>query len=579
MIHLIHVNLNNIQEYIYDSIYQSIKIQPDLKIFVILEEKYITKFYDKINEFNINTNHVFCISTELLINDKIKKLYSSLDKFNLPDFRNNFWKNTIARFFYIESFMNLFKINNVYHLENDVMIYHTLQELKTDKIVLLKDSDTRVIASIMYIKNYTIIQDLINYLQIEIQSNVFKNDMELLGNYTDAIYFNTNPKNNKVYDGACLGQYIGGIDYKNINKTPPDLHTIYTNGNSGFVNETSDLKPNLYDFLLINGKYKINGQDVMNLHIHNKQLYNFSSFKVNFNQLISGDRVLSLCDFTFTTTQIKEFHKFAKKYNKHTFVINSFDNVNMDLINACILKKKSPIVSLFVYTHLLEYFIKYLFNNFTNKKQYIIYVHNSDHTFDDTYLSLLNSDKILKVYAQNPNVLHPKLTLLPIGIANEMWKHGNLYSFYKTMIDTYKLKKSKNVYININPNTYSYRKNLLDEIILQSGNCSKNKEYSEYLHELSTHYFCFCPRGNGIESHRFWESIYLGVVPIIINNKITNCENFTIHLKKLNIPFYEIKSDNITDIITEMLSLNKSDFIKFKNFDWLITLDKFKHYV
>jgi hypothetical protein len=429
----------------------------------------------------------------------------------------------------------------------------------------------------MYIKNYTIIKNLIDYLQIEIQSNVFKNDMELLGNYPDAIYFNTDPKKDTVYDGACLGQYLGGIDYKNIKKTP-DLHTIYTNGNSGFINETSDLKPDLYDFLLTNGKYKMNHQDIMNLHIHNKQLYNFSSFKVNFNQLISGDRVLSLCDFTFTTKSIKAFHEFSEKYNKHTFVINSFNNINIELINSCILQKQSKIVSLFVYTHLLEYFIKHVLYNLTNEKQYIIYTHNSDHVFDDNYLPLLQSNKILKVYAQNPNVLHHKLSLLPIGIANEMWKHGNLYSLYKTMIDTYKLKKSKNIYININPNTYSYRKNLLDEIILQSGTCSQNKEYSEYLRELSTYYFCFCPRGNGIESHRFWESIYLGVVPIIINNKITDCENFVTHLKKLNVPFYEIKSDNITDIITEMLSLNKSHYIKFKDFDWLITLDKFIYY-
>jgi hypothetical protein len=133
MIHLIYVNLNKIQNYIYDSIYQSIKIQPDLKIFVILEEKYITEFYKNLHNFNINTNQVFCIGTELLTNDRIKKLYSSLGKFNLPNFRNDFWKNTIARFFYIESFMDLFKIDNVYHLENDVMIYHTLQEIKTNK--------------------------------------------------------------------------------------------------------------------------------------------------------------------------------------------------------------------------------------------------------------------------------------------------------------------------------------------------------------------------------------------------------------------------------------------------------------
>ena len=94
---------------------------------------------------------------------------------------------------------------------------------------------------------------------------------------------------------------------------------------------------------------------------------------------------------------------------------------------------------------------------------------------------------------------------------------------YKTISQVYKVKKVKSIYININPTTYFYRKNILDKInekgILK---VSTNKPYREYLQELAEHRFCLCIRGNGIDTHRFWESLYLGVIPVIINNNDTD---------------------------------------------------------
>jgi len=39
--------------------------------------------------------------------------------------------------------------------------------------------------------------------------------------------------------------------------------------------------------------------------------------------------------------------------------------------------------------------------------------------------------------------------------------------------------------------------------------------WRRYLAALSAHQFSACPRGNGIDTHRVWESLYLGVVPIV----------------------------------------------------------------
>jgi hypothetical protein len=178
----------------------------------------------------------------------------------------------------------------------------------------------------------------------------------------------------------------------------------------------------------------------------------------------------------------------------------------------------------------------------------VLYVHNSDHPFDEKYRDIVEDSRITHIFAQN--IDYPKdigkLTLLPIGIANSMWKHGDLVSLYKVMTDVYKNKKTKNIYVNINPSTYEYRRDILDAI--KRSGCwplAASKQYIEYLKELGEHRFCLCIRGNGLDTHRFWECLYLGVIPVIIVNKTTKLDNFLTYVKKLNIPYVSIQDDDL----------------------------------
>ncbi len=40
----------------------------------------------------------------------------------------------------------------------------------------------------------------------------------------------------------------------------------------------------------------------------------------------------------------------------------------------------------------------------------------------------------------------------------------------------------------------------------------------EFYKELRHHRFCLCPPGNGIDTYRLWESIYVGTIPIVKRN-------------------------------------------------------------
>jgi hypothetical protein len=126
-----------------------------------------------------------------------------------------------------------------------------------------------------------------------------------------------------------------------------------------------------------------------------------------------------------------------------------------------------------------------------------------------------------------------------------MWNHGNLENIYSVINSTYLFKKTRGIYININSNTFAYRDKVLSQVNNERFNTSTSKPFKEYLEELAVHRFCLCVRGNGLSSHREFESYYLGVIPVIINNKFTNMDNHVKYMQKLGLPFYQITSESL----------------------------------
>jgi hypothetical protein len=43
----------------------------------------------------------------------------------------------------------------------------------------------------------------------------------------------------------------------------------------------------------------------------------------------------------------------------------------------------------------------------------------------------------------------------------------------------------------------------------------------ENITRLSTYKFCICPEGNGVDTHRLWEALYLKTIPIVIKSEFT----------------------------------------------------------
>ena len=151
---------------------------------------------------------------------------------------------------------------------------------------------------------------------------------------------------------------------------------------------------------------------------------------------------------------------------------------------------------------------------------FILITHNSDMNIDGRYESLLYSNKIVRWYAQNVMFDHPRLHLLPIGLANRMWPHGNIDCVAR--VASKRLEKSKNTYFYFTTSTNRDARNRCKSVLESKGLTFGQKTgFEAYLEDLASHKFAICPEGNGIDSHRIWECYYLGVIPIVLRSVFT----------------------------------------------------------
>ena len=113
---------------------------------------------------------------------------------------------------------------------------------------------------------------------------------------------------------------------------------------------------------------------------------------------------------------------------------------------------------------------------------------------------------------------------LPLGITNNTNEselhpiYGNLDSMIEVMNE---VKEDKNlVYMNFNVSTYPERQHVFNSFKnkdwVTQGNIENTLDgRTKFLREIRNHTFVLCPRGNGIDTHRLWETLYMGSIPIV----------------------------------------------------------------
>ena len=262
-------------------------------------------------------------------------------------------------------------------------------------------------------------------------------------------------------------------------------------------------------------------------HSHNK--YYLSSINNNENtiggsEILSGETFQELCDITLITKEINEFHKSLSPNVNKIFVESNYASIYLD---KSISEMNKPVVSIFIYTHILKDFMDRILPELSLKCKINIVTHNSDHPFDETYLPILNNENVNNVFAQNTFITHSKLISIPIGIANSMWPHGNKEILSKVVksVNTFDCKEK--MYVNISINNYPKGRQYAFEC-LRNSDVSEiefpNRNYQSFLEKMSEYKWIACPRGNGVDTHRLWETLYLNRIPV--TERTVNSENF-----------------------------------------------------
>ena len=144
--------------------------------------------------------------------------------------------------------------------------------------------------------------------------------------------------------------------------------------------------------------------------------------------------------------------------------------------------------------------------------------HNADTATPLPHIDLLQDDRVIHWYGMNANLKHDKFTPIPIGVANDRWEHGNKNILQK-VIDT-PVEKIDRVYCNFDCNTNPIRYDILEQLKQYDFIDFENTKlpYEEYLLKLKQYKWTVSPPGNSVDCHRIWESIYLGVTPIVQKN-------------------------------------------------------------
>ena len=172
---------------------------------------------------------------------------------------------------------------------------------------------------------------------------------------------------------------------------------------------------------------------------------------------------------------------------------------------------------------------------------YKIITHNSDKNITEKELGYLDN-KIIHWFAQNVSVKHPKITPLPIGLENLHYYLNGIPKLFNRPKGISVRKKSRIIFgfsIFTNKQERQVALNILSTMPL-SDKIKGSPLPPDYLSELNSYQFVASPPGNGLDCHRTWEALYLGVIPIVKRSVATE------YFKNLKLPILII--DNWSDL-------------------------------
>jgi len=222
------------------------------------------------------------------------------------------------------------------------------------------------------------------------------------------------------------------------------------------------------------------------------------------DQIITGEKVQQLAeiylgypeDFNYNPVISQQMHKCLSIEN----IREPFDNPKI----------------VFCYGHRIH-LLPSIIPHFKNK--FILLTHNSDENIvqNNTMTMILQYPMVIRCYSQNLCFVHDKVHSLPIGLANSQWAHGNIQSIVDIMKRN--VVKTSKVYFNFSVQTNVSKRLPCYQSLISRIQFLPTIPPVNYHSLLASYEFCICPEGNGVDTHRLWEALYLKCVPIVLKTE------------------------------------------------------------
>lgn len=177
---------------------------------------------------------------------------------------------------------------------------------------------------------------------------------------------------------------------------------------------------------------------------------------------------------------------------------------------------------------------------------------NSDRDFGYEIDGLLK--RVQKTFLQNSLISNNESVFtLPIGLEN---LRLGINGIPRNLAPSSPFSEKKDMVL-VGPfsASHSSRVNFLDSEeyarppFTRVANFMSPRNYSELARSYK---YVLCPRGNGIDTHRFWETLYRGSIPIVERSEWSQS------LRKHDLPFIEIETLSPEKIVSKLEEANNS---------------------
>lgn len=177
--------------------------------------------------------------------------------------------------------------------------------------------------------------------------------------------------------------------------------------------------------------------------------------------------------------------------------------------------------------------------------------------------TFLDTSKLVMWFCKNPCIIHEKIQPLPLG-PKWQWKTTRFFGedkrVHTEIYRKYGATPRHRFYNEIKPNLlffnfsqtsnnplFSPHKNIRHKCkssLISTFKFLSNVPFEEYIRTLGTYKFCVSPPGRGIDTHRTWEALMVGTIPIMIHTTIDSL------FEKLPVIFVQDWSEITEDFLT-----------------------------